>query len=159
MNDETLSVSTTINSPAETVFAVLSDPSSHAAIDGTGWVRDAVDGQRLTTVGQIFRIAMYHDNHPDKNYEMANRVQLLDPPHAIAWEPGQDAGGGDLRFGGWVWRYDLTPISDSETSVQLSYDWSAVPQHLRDHIQFPPFHPDHLTNSLKHLAEISAENT
>ncbi len=34
---------------------------------------------------------MYHDNHPDKNYEMANKVVVFDRPHAIAWEPGQDA--------------------------------------------------------------------
>jgi hypothetical protein len=47
------------------VFAVLADPSRHAAIDGTGWVRDSLDGQRLTGSGQIFRVTMYHDNHPD----------------------------------------------------------------------------------------------
>jgi hypothetical protein len=53
-------------------------------------------------------MAMYHANHPDGNYQMANRVQVFDPPRAISWEPGQDTGDGRLRFGGWVWRYDLT---------------------------------------------------
>ena len=32
---------------------------------------------------------MYHDNHPNKDYEMANRVEVFDPPRAIAWLPGQ----------------------------------------------------------------------
>ncbi len=82
---------TTIAAPAETVFDVLADPSTHAAIDGTGWVRESLDGKPLTETGQIFRMAMYHDNHPDKNYEMANRVVVFDPPRAIAWQPGQDA--------------------------------------------------------------------
>jgi len=74
MTEETVSATTTISTSAETVFAALADPSRHAAIDGTGWVRDSLDGQRLTGSGQIFRIAMHHDNHPDGSYEMANRV-------------------------------------------------------------------------------------
>jgi hypothetical protein len=94
---------------------------------------------------------MYHANHPDGNYQMANRVQVFDPPHAISWEPGQDTDG-SLRFGGWVWRYDLAPAGTSGTKVILSYDWSAVPDSLRQHISFPPFPPEHLSNSLTHLA-------
>jgi hypothetical protein len=40
--------------------------------------------------------------------------------------------------------------------VTFSYDWSAGPQSIREHLQFPPFGPGHLTNSLHHLAELSA---
>ena len=68
---------------------MLADPSTHAAIDGTGWVRESLDGKPLTEAGQIFRMAMYHENHPDKDYEMANRVEVFDPPRAIAWQPGR----------------------------------------------------------------------
>jgi uncharacterized protein YndB with AHSA1/START domain len=155
MTDETVSATTIIDAPADAVFAVLADPAKHAAIDGTGWVRGSLDGQPLTAAGQVFRIAMYHPNHPEGNYEMANRVQVFDPPRAISWEPGQDAGDGSLRFGGWVWRYDLTPAGPSGTEVTLSYDWSAVPDFLRQHIGFPPFAPDHLGNSLAHLAGLA----
>lgn len=87
---------------------------------------------------------------------MANRVQMFDPPRAISWEPGQDTGDGGLRFGGWVWRYDLAPAGPSGTTVTLSYDWSAVSSLLRQHIGFPPFPPDHLGNSLSHLAGLAA---
>jgi uncharacterized protein YndB with AHSA1/START domain len=156
MQNETLSAAVTIKAPAETVFAVLADPAQHAAIDGTGWVREALDGERLTGQGQIFRMAMYHDKHPDKSYGMANKVRVFDPPRAISWEPGQYAKGSDtLELGGWFWRYDLTPVGQSETEVTLSYDWSAVPTSLREHIQFPPFPLDHLHNSLNNLAEIA----
>jgi hypothetical protein len=154
MTNESLSATTIIKAPAGAIFAVLADPTRHPAIDGTGWVREAVDPGPLTAPGQVFRMAMYHANHPDKNYEMANRVQVFDPPHAISWEPGQDAGGGSLRFGGWVWRYDLTSRTPSETEVTLSYDWSAVPDVLRQQIPFPPFPPKHLDNSLAHLADL-----
>jgi uncharacterized protein YndB with AHSA1/START domain len=157
MTNEVVTATTTIAAPAETVFAVLADPTTHAAIDGTGWVRESLDGRPLTKPGQIFRIAMYHDNHPDGHYEMANKVVVLDPPRAIAWEPGQRVAGADeLQFGGWTWRYDLAPVNESETRVTLTYDWSAVPPFLREHIQFPPFAIEHLDNSLRHLATLAA---
>jgi hypothetical protein len=69
---------------------------------------------------------------------------------------GRAVGGdGNLRFGGWIWRYDLAPLGPSETEVRLSYDWSAVPKDVRQRFQqFPPFSHDHLDNSLTHLAEL-----
>lgn len=152
MADETVSATTIIDAPAGTIFAVLVDPANHPAIDGTGWVCESLDSQRLAAEGQVFRMTMYHPNHPDGNYEMANRIQVFDPPRAISWMPGYDAGDGSLRFGGWVWRYDLTPAGPFETKVTLSYDWSAVGEGPRQRIQFPPFSPGHLENSLANLA-------
>jgi hypothetical protein len=40
--------------------------------------------------------------------------------------------------------------------VTLTYDWSAVPSRILEYHQFPPFGPDHLVNSLRHLAELAA---
>ncbi|MDT5244175.1 MAG: hypothetical protein QOD36_1551 [Mycobacterium sp.] len=155
MTEEQISATTTVNAPVETVFDVLADPSTHQAIDGTGWVRESLDGKRLTETGQIFRMGMYHDNHPDKYYEMANRVEVFDPPRVIAWQPGQGTDDAALDFGGWIWRYDLSPVTPSQTEVTLTYDWSRVPPHLREHIGFPPFDAQHLDNSLKHLADLA----
>ena len=154
MADDSVSATTVIKAPAEAIFAVLADPAKHAAIDGTGWVRETLDSKPLTAAGQIFRMSMYHPNHPDGNYQTANRVQVFDPPSTIAWETGYDPGDGTLRFGGWFWRYDLTPAGPSNTSVTLSYDWSACSDSVRELIGFPPFPPEHLGNSLAHLAEL-----
>lgn len=155
MADETVSATLTVAAPAAQVFAVLVDPTRHAAIDGTGWVEEAVDRAPLTEVGQIFRMDMYHPNHPEGHYRMANKVQVLDAPSAISWLPGRASEDGALEFGGWWWRYDLTQVGSAETEVTLTYDWSAVPQSIRDYLRFPPFRPDHLTNSLRHLAELA----
>ena len=157
MPGESISASIVIDAPLAAIFAVLADPAMHAAIDGTGRIREAVDTQPLTAVGQTFRMAMYHENHPDGAYQMVNRVQAFDPPRVISWEPGQDAGDGTLRFPGWVWRYDLSPVEASATRVTLSYDWSAVPASVREAwdavgAEFPPFPRDHLGKSLAHLA-------
>ncbi len=155
MASTTVSVSITIEAPVEAIFAVLADPAKHAAIDGTGWVRDPLDRQPLTAPGQFFRMAMYHPNHPDGDYEMANLVEVFDPPRAISWKPGYDTGDGTVGFGGWTWRYDLASIGPSETEVRLSYDWSAAPDEVRREIQFPPFPPQHLERSLTHLAGLA----
>src|SRR4051812_47551126 len=75
MADESVSATTMIDAPADVIFGVLADPAKHAAIDGTGWVREHLDSQPLTAAGQIFQVAMYHPNHPDGDYQMANKVQ------------------------------------------------------------------------------------
>jgi uncharacterized protein YndB with AHSA1/START domain len=157
MTDETMSSVCTIDAPAETVFAVLADPTTHQAIDGTGWVRESLDGKPLTKEGQIFRMAMYHKNFGGMHYEMANRVEVLRPPHVIAWLPGQGNDDAGLDFGGWTWRYDLESVGKGCTEVTLTYDWSAVPQAVRDDIGFPPFDRRHLDNSLEHLATLVQE--
>jgi hypothetical protein len=87
---------------------------------------------------------MYHANHPNGAYEMANLVEVFDPPHAISWKPGYDPFHDKLRFGGWIWRYDLAPLGPSETEVRFTYDWSAVHEEVRRQRKFPPFSPDHL---------------
>jgi hypothetical protein len=156
VDQEKVSATLTVAVPAAAVFAVLADPATHAAIDGTGWVQEAADRAPLTAVGQIFRMDMYHAGHPDGDYQVVNQIQVLDPPRSIGWLTGQEMDDGHLEFGGWIWRYDLAPLGPSETEVTLTYDWSAVPQFIRERgIHFPPFGPDHLTNSLHHLAGLA----
>jgi uncharacterized protein YndB with AHSA1/START domain len=160
VDQEQVSATRTVAVPVARVFAVLADPTTHAAIDGTGWVQEAADRAPLSEVGQIFRMDMHHAKHPDGDYRVVNKVQVLDPPRAIGWLTGYEKDDGDLEFGGWLWRYDLTPLGPSETEVTLTYDWSAVPRHIREHvIQFPPFGPEHLPNSLHHLADLAAPAT
>ncbi|MEU8149476.1 hypothetical protein [Nonomuraea sp. NPDC048901] len=156
MDQENVSATLTVAAPAARVFAVLADPAAHAAIDGTGWVQEPADRAPLTEVGQVFRMAMYHAKHPDGDYRVANKVAVLDPPRAIGWLTGTEEEDGRLELGGWIWRYDLTPLGPSEAEVTLTYDWSAVPRFRREYIQFPPFGPEHLINSLRHLAELAA---
>ncbi|GAA4925417.1 uncharacterized protein YndB with AHSA1/START domain [Actinomycetospora succinea] len=154
MSTETLSVTRRIDAPAGTVFAVLADPASHAAIDGTGWVREPLEQEPITGVGQVFGMGMFHSNHPDGDYRMHNRVEVYEPSRALAWQPGQYGPDGEIGYGGWTWRYDLE-TDGAGSRVTLTYDWSAVPAFLREHISFPPFGDEHLENSLAHLAGLA----
>jgi uncharacterized protein YndB with AHSA1/START domain len=153
---EKVSATLTFTVPAARVFAVLADPVAHASIDGTGWVRDPIDPAPRTRPGQLFRMGMHHDEHPDGNYRVVNKVELFDSPRLIAWLTGYEKDDGEPEFGGWLWRYDLLPRGPSETEVTLTYDWSGVPQFVRDRgIRFPPFGPEHLITSLHHLSELT----
>ena len=135
---------------------MLADPTTHAAIDGTGWVRESLADDKLSHPGQIFRVAMYHRNHPDGNYQMANRVQLFDPPHTIAWKPGSEStDDGEIQYGGWIWRYDLDPVGPTRDHRDADLRLVGVPPNVREYIQFPPFDHQHLDDSLRHLAEIT----
>src|SRR5436309_13645193 len=111
-----VTASTAIEAAREAVFAVLADPSAHADIDGTGWVRESLEGDRITAAGQVVRMAMYHPNHPDKDYKIANRVEVFDDPRAIAWQPGTESPEtGELSCGGWIGRYDPEASAPSQT--------------------------------------------
>jgi len=155
MTTEALCATITVEASGPAVFRVLTDPTSHAAIDGTGWVCESKDGARLTTTGQVFRMSMYHPDHPDGRYETANQVRELDEPRAISWATGTQDAKGRLSFGGWVWRYDLTTAAEGGTQIRLTYDWSGATQQAREAIDFPPFTVEHLAASLHHLAQLA----
>jgi uncharacterized protein YndB with AHSA1/START domain len=157
VTNEHVSATATISTGAEAVFEVLADPTKHAGIDGTGWVADAVDTRQISSAGQLFKMAMYHPNHPGGSYETVNEVLTFEPPTRISWRTGYvEESTGKLEFGGWLWRYDLTELGPDETEVRLTYDWSAVGPGPREYLEFPPFGPEHLANSLSHLAALVA---
>lgn len=153
MTTEHVRATATIAAPAKAVFAVLADPSRHAAIDGTGWVTAAVDSEPITKRGAHFRMRMYHRDHPEGAYETVNEVIDYEESTVLAWRTGYvEPGSGRLTFGGWWWRYDLTPLGPDRTSVTLTHDWSDVGPGPREYLTFPAFADDHLDNSLRHLA-------
>ena len=66
MNEQSVSATRTIRASAEILFGLLADPATHAAIDGTGWIRGSHDEEQLTAVGQIFRMGMFHPTTPTR---------------------------------------------------------------------------------------------
>jgi hypothetical protein len=135
------------------------------ATDGQQMTREALcvtiseceplDGERLTRSGQVFRMGMYHANHPDGRYEIANPVRKFDPPFAVTWQPGTEEAEGRLSFGGWFWRYDLAAAANGGTQVRLTYDWSGATSLAREVIHFPPLGVEHPESSLRHLAMLA----
>jgi hypothetical protein len=123
VDQENVSATLTVAVPVARVFALLADPTTYSAIDGTGSVQEVVDRPPLTEVGQI------------------SGWTCITPTWSSA---------------GWMWRYDLAALGPSETQATLTYDWSAVPQFIREYIQSRHSAPEYLTNSLHRLAELAA---
>lgn len=150
----------TVPHPVEQVFSVLADPAQHHHTEPGDWVKGPLDADPdpITGIGQVFGIEMFHVNAGGR-YDMHNRVTAFVSGRTIEWEPGQYGEDDTLGAGGWRWRYDLEAVDDG-TEVTMTYDWSAVPSTIREHIGFPPFPPEFLDESLACLdAHIASSAT
>jgi uncharacterized protein YndB with AHSA1/START domain len=139
-----------IPATAEEIFALLTDPARHQQTEPGDWVRDAIDEELITGIGQVFSMNMYLDAVGGA-YRTDNIVTVFEPLHTIAWDPGQTDETGRVVPGGWRWRYDLDE-DDTGTEVALTYDWSATTEETRESFGgFPPFPAEFLDASLESL--------
>jgi hypothetical protein len=129
MTDEKqIVVSRVVRASADQVFAVLSDPQQHQAIDGSGLLQGTTSGP-VSGIGHVFAMEMYRDDlGPWRSF---NTVTEFEPNAAIGWAPNLDpdcplapklAG---ITTGGHHYIYRLRETSDG-TEVQHIYDWSGV---------------------------------
>lgn len=131
----TVSVAKEIPAPAEYVFALLTDPTKHPEIDGSGMVRSATSHSAISGVGDTFTMQMHNDEMGD--YEMLNHVVSYEPDRRIAWEPvllhaGRDEDKEDEGVrSGHRWSYELDPINSDSTVLTESYDCSNAPPWLQ----------------------------
>jgi hypothetical protein len=149
MSDERYVVTRTIAAPPADVFAVLADPGRHKDTEPGDWVRDAIDTEPITSVGQMFAVNMFLEQ-AGGDYVMHNLVTDFEEDRTIAWLPGQLDAKGHHSPGGWLWRYDLAPKGAS-TDVTMTYDWSGTSQEFRDAVGVPVFGEDFIDLSLATL--------
>lgn len=111
-NDQQIvSESITIDTPASVVFDILADPRQHARIDGSGSVKSITLGPERLTKGVEFGASMKMFRMP---YKITNRVVEFEEGRRIAWR----------HFGGHRWRYELEPVGEAQTLVTESFDYS-----------------------------------
>ncbi|MFE3098985.1 SRPBCC family protein [Nocardia tengchongensis] len=136
--------------PAE-VFAILTDPQGHVAIDSSGMLM-AAKGEVVTGVGDTFVVHMDREalnDYPLGLYDVTVEIVTFEPEREIAWtvrgrvEPGH------------VYGYRLQPI-EAGTLVTSYYDWSAVPQEFKDAKIFPVIPESGLRATLGILARTVA---
>jgi hypothetical protein len=118
-------------SPAE-VFAVLSDPRGHVAIDSSGMLM-AASGDVVTKAGDTFVVHMDREalnDYPLGLYDVTVEIVTFEQDREIAWTV---RGRFDI---GHVYGYRLEPVEQG-TLVTSYYDWSAAGQNWKDAAIFP----------------------
>jgi hypothetical protein len=134
VTSERIEVQRTIAAEPEAIFAVLSDPQGHVAIDSSGMLQSA-EGEPVSAVGDSFVVHMDREalnDYPLGKYDVTVTISTYERDREIAWTIL-----GQIRPQiGHVYGYRLEPI-DGGTRVTSYYDWSNIEQTWRDAGIFP----------------------
>lgn len=129
-----IEVQRTIAAPAADIFAVLSDPQGHVAIDATGMLQDAT-GEPVRAAGDTFVVHMDREalnDFPLGKYDVTIEIRDFEQDRLISWTII-----GQIKPQiGHVYGYRLEPAGDA-TLVTSFYDWSDIDQHWREANIFP----------------------
>ncbi|MCU1457876.1 MAG: Polyketide cyclase / dehydrase and lipid transport [Actinomycetia bacterium] len=133
MADERIEVQRTIATDPATIFALLSDPKGHVAIDSSGMLMSST-GEPAKAVGDSFVVHMDREalnDYPDLGrYDVTVSITKYEQDREIAWTIL-----GALNLG-HVYGYTLEPV-EGGTLVTSYYDWSAIDPKYRDAGIFP----------------------
>src|SRR5258708_19247799 len=87
MTSERIEVQRTIDADPAAIFAILTDPQGHVAIDSSGMLQSA-EGERVTAAGDSFVVHMDREalnDYPELGrYDETLRISALEPGRAIA---------------------------------------------------------------------------
>ena len=108
-----------VPAPPERVFELLADPRRHHEFDGSGTVRDAVEGPTRLSPGAVFGMNMKIGGP----YQMTNTVVEFEENRRIAWQPRPTNPVASKLIGGRIWRYELEPV-EGGTLVRETWDTS-----------------------------------
>ncbi len=134
MADERMEVTRFIAASPASIFAVLSDPKGHVAIDSSGMLQSAT-GDPVHAVGDTFVVHMDRESlndYPLGKYDVEVKITAFEPDREIAWtivgqmEPPI----------GHIYGYTLSP-DEGGTMVTSYYDWSAIHPQWREANIFP----------------------
>ena len=120
-------------SPAD-VFAVVSDPDGHVAIDASGMLQSA-EGKPATAVGDEFIVHMDREalnDFPLGKYDVTAHIVKFEQDREIAWT----ITGVVQPPIGHIYGYRLEPI-ETGTMVTSYYDWSTIDPVWRERDIFP----------------------
>jgi Polyketide cyclase / dehydrase and lipid transport len=158
MSTERASVTRRVAAPAAAVFAIVADPAGHVAIDGSGMLEAAPGARLLTTVGDTFEIAMDREplgDLPIGKYEVRNTVTRIEPDRLVEWSVGND----DRASFGYVWGWELTPVSNTETDVTNYFDWSGLSEKRKATASLPLIPLTTIERSVENLARLATEHS
>lgn len=135
MRDRRIEVAMTMLASHSEIFTIIADPRRHFEFDGSGMLREAVEGRPLACVGDRFTLRMHRLGD---DYLMINYVVEFEQGRRIFWEPApgdasRTVGNDPNKVGiaaGYRWGYVLDPIGDHETRVTEIFEPGPIPDEL-----------------------------
>lgn len=137
-----VSVTRTVGTTPDKIFALLVDPAKHPLIDGSGSVRAARPGapERLE-LGVKFGMEM----KIGAPYKIDNTVVEFEEDRLIAW----------AHFNGHRWRWALKAVEGGKTEITETFDWSTAKlPFMIDISPFPKKNKQGIEKTLDRLAEM-----
>ncbi|SOJ52645.1 hypothetical protein MSIMFB_00158 [Mycobacterium simulans] len=116
MPERIVSATREIAASADRIFELIADPSRQPSWDGNDNLAVAAPGQRVRRVGDILSMTL------SMGAVRENHVVEFTEGRQIAWRPAEPG----KQPPGHLWRWELTPVSDTRTSVTHTYDWTAL---------------------------------
>lgn len=133
--DRRIQVTRRIAASPAAIFAVLTDPQGHVAIDSSGMLQSA-EGAPVSAVGDSFVVHMDREalnDYPELGrYDVTVRITTFEADREIAWTIISQM---DPPLG-HVYGYRLEPVDDG-TEVTSYYDWNDAHEVWRDSGVFP----------------------
>ncbi|AXN42195.1 Polyketide cyclase / dehydrase and lipid transport [Mycobacterium marinum] len=122
-SERVVSATREIAAGAAQIFELIADPSRQPDWDGNDNLAHCAAGQRVHQVGDVFRMTLTLGSVRE------NHIVEFTEARLIAWRPSELG----KTPPGHLWRWELTPISDTRTLVTHTYDWTE----LSDPARFP----------------------
>jgi hypothetical protein len=153
---ERMEVGRTIPAAPARIFALLSDPRGHVAIDSSGMLQDS-SGEPATKVGDEFVVHMDRESlndYPMGHYDVTVHITTFEPEREIAWTIQ-----GQIKPQiGHIYGYRLEP-AENGTLVTSYYDWSTIDPQWKEAGIFPVIPESALRATLGILERTLAHST
>jgi hypothetical protein len=107
-----------IGADAAVIFELIAEPTRQPLWDGNDNLSEAVPGQRVHAVGDVFTMTT------TKGKVRENHVVEFVEGRRIAWRPAEPG----KEPPGHLWRWELDPVDASSTRVTHTYDWTQLPE-------------------------------
>jgi hypothetical protein len=120
-----VAVSRVVPLPPPAVFALVCDPATQVAIDGSDMLQAAPDATRVSAVGDTFAMEMDREplgDLPMGKYTSFNTVTRFEPDSLVEWSVGSP----ERPSYGHVYGWEVAAAGPGRSKVTNYCDWSGV---------------------------------
>jgi uncharacterized protein YndB with AHSA1/START domain len=111
-----VSATRVITASADRIFELIAEPSCQPSWDGNSNLASSDPGQRVRRVGDVFKTTLTNGAVRE------NHVVEFIEGSKIAWRPAEPK----KQPPGHLWRWELSPVNATLTTVTHTYDWTAL---------------------------------